>query len=299
MSSKWAVRVPHLSAVVQFVSSNTIYWRLEEHIGTMDTQKKGVKKKSNWLAVTSAYILHHALQVQLISQQWKRILKKNQLKNWINALFFRLEWLCLLLPCPITWVAGPSPHAAHPQRKGRHWKLPISDGGHHCLRSTLRRQSEEGDTAKNLGIEYIILYIISMTQNVNRFIYSPMFKYICRLYTNSLENETANASFFLFFFLPTLFFLNLIFWRAMVKRQMRRRPCDAVEGIQRYKKVHSLKWAICFAMTKNKALWLPSCCIRRLREKEERLKKKKREKEKETLHCTLTNTYCLNSLRYL
>lgn len=35
-----------------------------------------------------------------------------------------------------------------------------------------------------------------MTQNVNRFIYSPMFKYICRLYTNSLENETANAFFF-------------------------------------------------------------------------------------------------------
>lgn len=44
-----------------------------------------------------------------------------------------------------------------------------------------------------------------MTQNVNRFIYSPMFKYICRLYTNSLENETANA-FFFFFFLLSFFF---------------------------------------------------------------------------------------------
>lgn len=163
--------------------------------------------------------------------------------------FVCFELLCLLLPCPIKRVAGPSPHAAHRQKKGSRWKLPISDGGHHCLLSTLRRQSEEGDTAKNLGIEYIILYIISMTQNVNRFIYSPMFKYICRLYTNSLENETANASFFSLFSSFSLLF-NLIFWTAMVKRPMRHRPCDAVKGIQRYKKVHSLKWVTGFAMTK-------------------------------------------------
>lgn len=164
----------------------------------MGTQKKINKKAVDWrLDLLWSCIMRYKSKLSLSSEI--ELKKKNQIKNWINTLFcFKL--LCLLLPCPIKWVAGPSPHAAHRQRKGSHWKLPISDGGHHCLLSTLRRQSEEGDTAKNLGIEYIILYIISMTQNVNRFIYSSMFKYICRLYTNSLENETANAFFFFSFF---------------------------------------------------------------------------------------------------
>lgn len=211
----------------------------------MDTQKKKLNKKSNWLAVTSALILHHALQVQFISQQWKKD-QKNQIKNWINTLFFYLFWLALFVTTLSNQMSGgalsacsASPGEGGPPKTANQWR------GQHCLLSTLCRQGEGGDTAKNLGIEYIILYIISMTQNVNRFIYSPMFKYICRLYTNSLENETANV----FFFLPSLFFLTW-YSEQWWGRGWWQRPCDAVEGIQRDKKVHSLKWATCFAVTK-------------------------------------------------
>lgn len=130
----------------------------------------------------------------------KKNLNKNLIEKWINTLFFVcFKSLCLFLPCPIKWGAGPPPHAAHHQRKGHRWKLPISDGFVCWAPCVGRVKRGAGGTAKNLGIEYIILYIISMTQNVNRFIYSPMFKYICRLYTNSLENETANVFFLLFF----------------------------------------------------------------------------------------------------
>lgn len=204
--------------------------------------------------------------------------------------FICFELPCLLLHCPIKWRAGPSPHAAHRQRKGHHWKLPVSDAGQRCLLSTLRRQSEDGDTAKNLGIEYIILYIISMTQNVNRFIYSPMFKYICRLYTNSLENETANA--FFFFCFP-----SLVFWTWYSEQRRWRGWWDWGLAMQSrgYRDIRKcilrsewlvLKWP-------NETQWLTNCC--RLREKEERWKKE----EEKKLHCTHAYTYCLNSLRYL
>lgn len=93
MSSKWAVRVPHLSAVVQFVSSKTIHWRLEEHIGPMDTQKKAV----DWpLHLRSSYIMRYKSNSSLSSEKG---FNKNLLKNWINALFF--VWSCSVCYYPV------------------------------------------------------------------------------------------------------------------------------------------------------------------------------------------------------
>lgn len=227
---------------------------------------KKSKQKSNWLAVTSALILHHALQVQFISQQWKRIKKKSdkELNQYTLFLFVLTCSVCYYPVQSNEWRGLVRMQRIARGRGATENCQSVTAATIVCWAPCVDRV-KGGDTAKNLGIEYIILYIISMTQNVNRFIYSPMFKYICRLYTNSLENETANV----FFFLPSLFFLTWYseqwWWRGWWDRD----PVTQSRGYREIRKC--ILWSEWLVLQwPNKTPWFPSCCIRCSRGKEER-----------------------------
>lgn len=95
----------------------------------MDTQKnkkqknnKKPKQKQLFGSYICVYPASCATSPIHLTIGKKDFLKNRTAKelNRYTLFLFCFDLFCLLLPCPIKSVAGPSPHAAHHQRKGNH-----------------------------------------------------------------------------------------------------------------------------------------------------------------------------------
>lgn len=150
----------------------------------MDTQIKSSSSTLHWHV---SCIMRY--KSNLSNNHEKEAKKNKQRKNWIDPLSF---FFFFFLPCPIKSVAGllHMQHITRGRVTTKNCQSTVSDGGHRRLPPSCSTAEHPASTEWRGGtlqkpwhrIHHILHYIYDT--NVNRFIYFPMFKYICRLYTN-------------------------------------------------------------------------------------------------------------------